>query len=398
MEQIETVGSVEIVPGGDRKSPSIIQVESLEKTYSGRNIKAVAGVSFSVQPGEVFGLLGPNGAGKTTTIGILTTRVLPTGGKAFVSSIDVVRDPVGVKPHIAVVPQRNNLDRSLTARENLTFHAAYFGMGRAQRHERADRLLSEFGLADRADEKVMIYSGGMAQRLLIARALMHDPRILFLDEPTVGLDPQSRLFLWDIIRDLHGKGLTVLLTTHDMEEAEKLCNRVAIMDHGKILALDTPRKLGQLVPSGTRVELRTRLRGGRTPSEDVVAGNQASIMASILSRVRGIPGVTSAEWVSAGGMGAPSGPFPGNGAPGGPWGSGAPAVKQMPAQFKSPSNAQQEDEDGPMLRFYSEGAGELAVRAAQILLDEGIELADMHLYRPSLEDVFIHLTGRGLRN
>jgi ABC-2 type transport system ATP-binding protein len=381
MERITPVALAELGPDSDQTTAGIVQVESLEKTYS-KKIKAVAGVSFSVEPGEIFGLLGPNGAGKTTTIGILTTRVLPTGGKASVAGIDVVRDPVSVKPHIAVVPQRNNLDRSLTARENLTFHAAYFGMPRKERQERAARLLSEFGLADRADEKVIIYSGGMAQRLLIARALMHDPEILFLDEPTVGLDPQSRLFLWDIIRDLHGKGLSVILTTHDMEEAERLCGRVAIMDHGKILALDTPRKLSQLVPSGTRVELKTRLQDGGALSEDV--------MASVLAKVRELRGVTSAEWVPAGG---PAGPVPGS--PGAAW--GAAMGKQMAGQFAAPAPAQA-DEDGPMLRLYSEGGGEVAVLAAQILLEAGIELADMHLYRPSLEDVFIHLTGRGLRN
>jgi len=386
MQQIETAGSVEIGSAGDQKRPGMVEVENLEKTYSGRKVKAVAGVSFSVQAGEVFGLLGPNGAGKTTTIGILTTRILPTGGKAFVSGIDVVRDPVSVKPLIAVVPQRNNLDRALTARENLTFHAAYFGFSRRERLERAARLLSEFGLADRADEKVMIYSGGMAQRLLIARALMHDPKILFLDEPTAGLDPQSRLFLWDIIRDLHARGLTVMLTTHDMEEAEKLCGRVAIMDHGKILALDTPRKLSQLVPSGTRVELKTRQKGGRAASDDAMA---------IIASVRELAGVSSAEWVSPAGPAVAAGPFPGNG------GWGAPGVamgKQISAQFSAAPVMAAGDEHGPMLRFYSEGGGEVAVRAAQILLDAGIELADMHLYRPSLEDVFIHLTGRGLRN
>src|SRR5262245_4134284 len=379
MHEIQTVGSAESSPGGDRNSPGVVQVEGLEKIYSGRKIKAVAGVSFSVQPGEVFGLLGPNGAGKTTTIGILTTRILPTGGKAFVSGIDVVRDPVSVKPQIAVVPQRNNLDRSLTARENLTFHAAYFGFSRRERQERAARLLSEFGLADRADEKVNIYSGGMAQRLLIARTLMHDPRILFLDEPTAGLDPQSRLFLWDIIRDLHAKGLTVMLTTHDMEEAEKLCGRVAIMDHGKILALDTPRRLSQLVPSGTRVELKTRRKDGNLPEH---------VMDSILSKVRGIAGVTSAEWASATAAPAAAFPIPGIGGWGGPPAMGM--GKPMPGQFPGPSATPAEDEDGPMLRLYSESAGEVAVRAAQILLDVGIELADMHLYTPGLEDVFIH--------
>jgi ABC-2 type transport system ATP-binding protein len=412
MEEIDREDLAEIEPAAAPNTGGIVRVESLEKTYSGRNVKAVAGVSFAVRSGEVFGLLGPNGAGKTTTIGILTTRILPTGGRAFVADIDIVRDPVSVKPHIAVVPQRNNLDRSLTARENLIFHGAYFGISRKERHERAERLLSEFGLIDRADEKVMVYSGGMAQRLLIARTLMHDPDILFLDEPTAGLDPQSRLFLWDIIRDLHAKGLTVLLTTHDMEEAEKLCGRVAIMDHGKILALDTPRKLSQLVPSGTRVELKTRRKDGRPPSDDV--------MASILSKVRAIPGVTSGEWAREESVAAAQGTFPGNG---GAWGAGPPAMadkskamadkakamankatamagaaKAMASVLSAPPQAAVGDDDGPMLRLYSEGRGEVAVRAAQVLLDGGIELADIHLYRPGLEDVFIYLTGRGLRN
>jgi len=386
MSDIETIESVEPRGGPDHEASGIVQVQDLEKIYSTRKVKAVAGVSFSVRAGEVFGLLGPNGAGKTTTIGILTTRILPTAGKAFVSSIDVVRDPVSVKPHIAVVPQRSNLDRSLTAIENLTFHAAYFGMSHRDRRERALRLLSQFGLAKRTDDKIITYSGGMAQRLLIARALMHDPEILFLDEPTAGLDPQSRLFLWDIIRDLNGKGLTVILTTHDMEEAEKLCGRVAIMDHGKILALDTPRKLSQVVPSGTRVELKTRNKDGQAPS--------AEVMTSVLSRVRELPGVTSADWVLASGAASSDASFPGN--------DGALRAMamsgKMPSQSSAPTAAPADDEGGPMLRFYSEGGGDVAVGAAWILLDAGIELADMHLYRASLEDVFIHLTGKGLRN
>src|SRR6478672_9955414 len=158
----------------------------------GSPIVALDGLDLSVPTGEFFGLLGPNGAGKTTTIGVLTTRVIPTGGRALVDGIDVRRDPVAVKRRIGVCPQVNNLDRSLTGRENLVFHAEYFGIPKRVREQRAQELLDRFQLAERADEKPTVYSGGMAQRLKIARALMHDPAILFLDEPTTGLDPQAR--------------------------------------------------------------------------------------------------------------------------------------------------------------------------------------------------------------
>jgi ABC-2 type transport system ATP-binding protein len=357
-----------------------IAVEGLEKQYSRSPVKAVDGISFEVERGEIFGLLGPNGAGKTTTIGVLTTRVLPTGGRATVTGIDVVADPVGVKPHIAVVPQRNNLDRSLTAIENLTFHAAYFGMGRRERQARAASVLKEFGLAERAADKVDKYSGGMAQRLLIARALMHAPQILFLDEPTTGLDPQARLFLWEMIETLNHNGLTIMMTTHDMEEAEKLCHRVAIMDRGKILALDTPKNLSALVPVGTRVELRIRAAGAE------VAEDKKS---SILAAVERLAGVTSAEWTvarpkpAAGGAPAWMPAMMGGAAQGG-----------APAGAPGPPRPDQE----PMLRLYAERGGELAVKAAQIILDSGLELSDLHLAQPSLEDVFIHLTGKGLRD
>jgi len=194
----------------------VVVVDQLVKRYPKLPFNAVDGVSFGVRRGEVFGLLGPNGAGKTTTIGVLTTRVRPTAGRALVVGIDVARDPVGAKRALAVVPQLNNLDRSLSAKRNLLFHAAYFGIAEAERLARADRLLREFGLADRADDKVDRFSGGQAQRLMIARALMHDPQVLFLDEPTTGLDPQARLFVWDRIREQRERGISVLLTTHDL--------------------------------------------------------------------------------------------------------------------------------------------------------------------------------------
>jgi ABC-2 type transport system ATP-binding protein len=373
---------------------AIIEVDKLEKRYRAGAIKAVDGIDFGVNGGEVFGLLGPNGAGKTTTIGVLTTRVLPTGGRATVAGIDVVADPVGLKPHIAVVPQRNNLDRSLTAIENLTFHAAYFGIPRRERQERALKLLKEFGLSERANDKVDRYSGGMAQRLLIARALMHSPEVLFLDEPTTGLDPQARLFLWEVIEAFNHNGLTILLTTHDMEEAEKLCHRMAIMDRGKILALDTPANLSQLVPAGTRVELRVRTPDGAPLSD--------SVKEVILSSVRSLPGVSEAEWTVArkGGREAAGGPPPwiaammaGGGAKpgkgkGGPFPSGGPP----------PGPPAEQDQGEPMLRLYAERGGELAVEAARIVLERELELADLHIAQPSLEDVFIHLTGRGLRD
>jgi len=375
---------------------TIISVEALEKQYARSPVKAVDGISFAVSRGEVFGLLGPNGAGKTTTIGILTTRVLPTGGRASISGVNVVEDPVGLKPNIAVVPQRNNLDRSLTALENLTFHAAYFGVGRKERLEQAMRVLKEFGLAERAGDKVDRFSGGMAQRLLIARALMHAPQVLFLDEPTTGLDPQARLFLWDMIQTLNHNGLTVFLTTHDMEEAERLCHRVAIMDHGKILALDTVKNLSALVPAGTRVELRIRTEAGSVLSEEKKA--------LILDSVRALPGVSVAEWTTAHSQvkQAAGGPPPwvlammGGGKPGGKPGGKGKAGAAMPPGPPPASVPLPDDE--PMLRLYAERGGEVAVQAARIVLETGLELADLHLAAPSLEDVFIHLTGKGLRD
>jgi ABC-2 type transport system ATP-binding protein len=235
---------------------AVIDVQGLHKRYGSANgPEAVAGVDFQLRRGEIFGLLGPNGAGKTTTIGTITTRVKPTAGRVMVDGIDVTADPVAVKLRIAVVPQMSNLDRSLTAIENLTFHAAYFGAGRRERRERARELLDLLGLGGREDDRVNDYSGGMAQRLMIARALMHEPHVLILDEPTTGLDPQSRLFLWDKMLELRERGTTLMLTTHDMAEADRLCHRIAIVDHGKVIALDTPRGLRRLLPAEHGIEL-----------------------------------------------------------------------------------------------------------------------------------------------
>jgi ABC-2 type transport system ATP-binding protein len=248
---------------------ALVTVEGLRKRYGGDGPEAVAGIDFEIHEGEIFGLLGPNGAGKTTTIGTITTRVRPTAGRVTVDGHDVRREAVAVKRRLAVVPQRSNLDRALTALENLTFHAAYFGAGRRERRRRALELLEQLGLGGREKEKVDRYSGGMAQRLMIARALMHEPRLLILDEPTTGLDPQSRLFLWDQMVALRERGVTLMLTTHDMAEADRLCDRIAVVDHGKIIALDTPRGLRRLLPAEQGLEVV--LESGADPSGDFSA-------------------------------------------------------------------------------------------------------------------------------
>ena len=224
----------------------VIRCEQLTKRYPG-DILAVDRLDLQVGCGEIFGLLGPNGAGKTTTVGMLTTLVIPTSGKAIVAGIDVVAQPALVKQVIGVVAQTNNLDRALTVRENLYYHGRFFGMSARESHEAADRLLVEFRLTERAKADVTAISGGMAKRLQVARALLHRPSVLFLDEPTAGLDPQSRLALWEILGKLHAEGQTILLTTHYMEEADSVCDRIAIMDHGRILAMDTPKNLKKLV-------------------------------------------------------------------------------------------------------------------------------------------------------
>ena len=220
----------------------VITCQKLCKTYS-RRIVAVDNLDLMVFKGEIFGLLGPNGAGKTTTVGMLTTLVIPTSGKASVAGMDVVAQPELVKQIIGVVSQVNNLDRSLTVWENLYYHGLFFGMRSRESRSSADSLLVQFRLQDRAKADVATISGGMARRLQVARALMHKPSVLFLDEPTTGLDPQTRITLWEILRTLNSQGQTILMTTHYMEEADSMCDRLAIMDHGKILALDTPEKL-----------------------------------------------------------------------------------------------------------------------------------------------------------
>jgi ABC-2 type transport system ATP-binding protein len=317
---------------------TVITVRDLKKTFKpkarkGVGVKALDGISFEVSRGEFFGLLGPNGAGKTTTIGILTTRVLPTDGVAQIEGIDVSRDPVSVKRRIGVVPQVNNLDRALTAKEILLFHAEYFGAPKQEREERAHRLLERFELTERADEKITGWSGGMVQRLKIGRALMHDPAILFLDEPTTGLDPQARRAMWELLTELNQKGLTILLTTHYMEEADQLCGRTAIVDHGKVLALDSPAKLKRSVPGGYLVELQLR--------------NSAN--GAFTEALQTLPGVV---------------------------------------EIKT---------ENDRVRIYADRVEGLLANAMRLAGEQSVMVTDAHVSEPSLENLFLHLTGRSLR-
>ena len=254
----------------------IITVENLVKYYrvkfkgQERIIEALKGISFSVYEGDFFGLLGPNGAGKTTTINILVTRIRPTSGKAFVDGLDVLSDPIEIRKRIGVVQQFQNLDNKLSVRENLVFHGIYYGLTKRQALKRADELLDFFGLTEKASDKLTSLSGGLRQRLLIARALVHIPKILFLDEPTTGLDPHSRILIWNKLKELNNKGVTIILTTHYMYEAESLCNKVAIIDRGNIIAMDTIEKLKSMLPGEVRISVLFSDHLPTLPSEDTI--------------------------------------------------------------------------------------------------------------------------------
>ncbi len=296
-------------------------------------VVALDGVSLEVQPGEIFGLLGPNGAGKSTTVGVLTTRVRPTSGRAWIGEYDVWREPVAVKRLVGVVPQRPNLDFALTAREILLFHGAYFGIPSNDRARRAGELIERFKLTERADQMVLGFSGGLLQRISIARAMMHDPHVLFLDEPSAGLDPQTRLLLWEIIREYNRGGRTILLTTHNMEEADAMCHRIAIIDHGRIIALGTPRDLKASIPGGFLL----RLRFDRTPPD-------------LLRGIEALRGVREVRLVGDG-------------------------------------NAD----------VYADRGGSLIPEIVGLASAAQTDIHDVHISEPSLENLFLHHTGRSLR-
>jgi ABC-2 type transport system ATP-binding protein len=318
-----------------RVGGEIIRTSQLTKVYPGTDFAAVDRLDLTVHPGEIFGLLGPNGAGKTTTAGMLTTRVVPTSGEAQVGGIDVIAHPARAKQLIGVVSQQNTLDRSLTVWENLYFHGLLFGVPKRQARHVADDLLEQFVLSKWAKASGHALSGGMAQRLMVARAILHRPAVLFMDEPTAGLDPQSRLALWEILGDLNHQGQTILLTTHYMEEADQLCDRVAIMDHGKILALDTPATLKQSIDADTIVTVRTP--GDARALADLLEGN--------------VEGAVRTRLVDGG------------------------------------------------VELYVRNPGQgLLPRVVNVAEDAGIVVSDLSISEPTLETVFIALTGNALRD
>jgi len=318
----------------DGRTDGVIHTEDLTKIYPGTDFAAVDRLNLDVWAGEIFGLLGPNGAGKTTTAGMLTTRVVPTSGRALLAGVDVAAHPALAKQLSGIVSQQNTLDRQLTVWENLYFHGRLFGMGAKASRRIADELLEQFQLSRWAKASVYALSGGMAQRLMVARAIFHRPSVLFLDEPTAGLDPQSRLALWDLLGELHNQGQTIMLTTHYMEEADRLCQRVAIMDHGKILALDTPAALKQSIGADTVVTVKATGDAGRL-AETLAAD---------------VDGITRTRIVDGG------------------------------------------------VQLHVQGSDRLIPRIVTAAEHDGFDLADLSVSEPSLETVFINLTGKELRD
>ena len=312
---------------------AVIRTEALTKVYSGSDFRAVDSLDLVVGTGEIFGLLGPNGAGKTTTAGMLTTRVVPTSGSAHVGGIDVVRHPALAKQILGIVSQQNTLDRQLTVCENLYFHGRLFGIPAKESRRISDELLRQFQLDKWAEASVYALSGGMAQRLMVARAIFHRPAVLFLDEPTAGLDPQSRLALWEVLRELNGGGQTILLTTHYMEEADQLCGRVAIMDKGRILALDTPAALKSQVNADTIVT--------------VTATGDRDALARVLSER--VPGITLTRPIEGG------------------------------------------------VELHVKGKERLLPAVVTGAEEAGFPVLDISVAAPTLETVFINLTGKELR-
>jgi len=314
---------------------AIVEVDQLVKQYPGAAEPAVDGVSFAILQGEVFSLLGPNGAGKTTTISVLSCLLEPSSGDARLAGHSVRTSPQEVKRAIGVVPQDIALYPTLSARQNLMFWGRMYGMGGGELRKRVEEALETVELRDRAKERIEAYSGGMKRRINIAAGLLHRPQIVFMDEPTVGIDPQSRRNILDMVKALNARGMTVLYTTHYMEEAQELSHRIGIIDHGRLIALGTLAELTHLVGEQDAVELK------------IAAEHSTPELLASLGRVPGVDQVTA--------------------------------------------------DDGTVRLLATDGNAALPelIIAANTL---GVRVANVAIQEPNLEAVFLHLTGRALRD
>ena len=313
--------------------PAILRLENLVKKYD--DFTAVKGISFEIQEGEIFSLLGPNGAGKTTTISMLSTLYEPTSGNAWVGGHSVIQEAMAVRRMIGVVPQDLALYEDLTARENLSFWGQMYGLSGAALKQRIDEVLAQIGLSDKANQRVKTYSGGMKRRVNIGVGLLHRPRLLFMDEPTVGIDPQSRRSILDTVKDLNRGGMTVLYTTHYMEEAQELSDRVGIIDHGDLIALGTQEELTHQV--GQSDTLVLHFGDDQNP-------------AALVEAARALPNVEHAEL------------------------------------------------DGEMVRLITSSAEAVLAGVVGKATELGLKIRSIEIQEPNLEAVFLHLTGRALRD
>ncbi len=313
--------------------PNILEVKDLVKQYG--DFTAVKGISFDIKEGEIFSLLGPNGAGKTTTISMLSTLYTPTSGDATIGGHSISKDPMSVKQVIGVVPQDLALYEDLTAKENLIFWGQMYGLSGKSLNSRVDEVLEQIGLVDKAKNRVKTYSGGMKRRVNIGVGLLHKPRLLFMDEPTVGIDPQSRRAILDTVKDLNQQGMTVLYTTHYMEEAAELSNRVGIIDHGELIALGTQDELTKQV--GQTDTLILHINENEDPE-------------ALANSLKGMPGILEA-------------------------------------------NASAHE-----VSIITQAAEDILAAVVSKANERGIKIRSMEIREPNLEAVFLHLTGRALRD
>jgi len=400
----------DMIAENSTKHAHIIEVKGLTKVFD-NGVRAVDGISFTVEEGEILGFLGPNGAGKTTTLNMLATLLRPTSGTATVNGYDILREPDGVRRSIGFVFQDPTLDNELTGRENLDFHGRIYGLKQDVRQQRINEMLEVVQLADRADNPVKTYSGGMKRRLEIARGLLHYPRVLFLDEPTLGLDPQTRRAIWERIERLNeDQNITIILTTHYTEEADHLCDRIQIIDLGKIVALDTPDRLKARL-EGDVVSLTFKDQAAIAKIRPVFEGkdwirridtvegeNGQATVSHMMQTMGGVPGGGSLGAMMPG-M-SPGGMMPGAGSSyAGGRGKMPPRVQQMQAQGLGGESSQLGGSGGPKrLNLLVDDGGHRIPEIVKLVDTVGVVLESVELHKPTLDDVFLSVTGRNIRD